>query len=66
MRLRRRFSGGERQQRASEEIADILTYLLRLADVLGVDAVAAALAKLEDSERRFDAERVRGEAPEKA
>lgn len=60
------FSHGERQTRAGEEIADILTYLLRLADVLGVDAMAAALAKLDDSERRFEAGRVRGEAPEKA
>lgn len=60
------FSSGERQVRVGEEIADVLTYLLRLADVLGIDAMAAALEKLEASKARFVADAVRGEAPEKA
>jgi NTP pyrophosphatase (non-canonical NTP hydrolase) len=61
-----RFSAGERQVRASEEMSDVLIYLLRLADVLGVDLSVAARAKLADSERRFPADRFRGEAPRKA
>ena len=36
-----------------DEIADIAIYLLRLADVLNVDAIAAAREKLARNERRF-------------
>ena len=39
--------------RASEEISDVLLYLILLADVLGIDLATAAHAKLTDSERRF-------------
>jgi dCTP diphosphatase len=39
--------------RASEEIADVLLYLILLADVLDIDLAAAAHAKMDDSERRF-------------
>jgi dCTP diphosphatase len=39
--------------RAGEEMADVLLYLILLADVLGIDLAAAALAKMDDSERRF-------------
>ena len=36
-----------------DEIADITIYLLRLADVLGVDAVSAAKEKLGANTKRF-------------
>jgi NTP pyrophosphatase (non-canonical NTP hydrolase) len=39
--------------RAGEEMADVLLYLILLADVLGIDLGAAAHAKMNDSERRF-------------
>ena len=39
--------------RAGEEMADVLLYLVLLADVLGIDLAAAAHAKMDDSERRF-------------
>jgi dCTP diphosphatase len=39
--------------RTGEELADILLYLVSLADVLDIDLGAAALAKIKDSERRF-------------
>jgi dCTP diphosphatase len=39
--------------RAGEEMADVLLYLVLLADVLGIDLAAAAQAKMSDSERRF-------------
>ncbi len=39
--------------RAGEEIADVLLYLILLADVLGIDLAAAAHAKMDDSELRF-------------
>ena len=59
------FASPARRQRAGEEIADVLVYLLRLADVLGVDVAAATRAKLADSHRRFAVDDVRGRAPEK-
>jgi dCTP diphosphatase len=39
--------------RAAEEMSDVLLYLILLADVLGVDLVAAANAKLDDNARRY-------------
>lgn len=57
------FSADERRQRAGEEIADVLTYLLRLADVLGIDAGPATVSKLESSRSRFAVQDVRGRAP---
>lgn len=61
-----RFSPPSRRARAGEELSDVLIYLLRLADVLGVDLSSAARAKLTDSHRRFDPEAVRGVAPDKS
>lgn len=46
--------------------ADVAIYLVRLADVLGVDLVEAAHVKLDEGERRYDAATYRGsirEAP---
>lgn len=60
------FADLARRQRAGEEIADVLTYLVRLADVLDVDIAKATWAKLEASRTRFSPERVNGIAPEKA
>ncbi|MBO3089465.1 nucleotide pyrophosphohydrolase [Cellulomonas dongxiuzhuiae] len=60
-----RFAVPDRQARAAEEMADVLVYLVRLADVLGVDLGAAARAKLADSHRRFPAADHRGVAPHK-
>jgi NTP pyrophosphatase (non-canonical NTP hydrolase) len=61
----KQFSGEARKQRAGEEISDVLIYLLRLADVLGIDIADAARAKLADSHRRFSASAVSGIAPTK-
>jgi dCTP diphosphatase len=52
--------------RVSEEVADVLIYLVRLADVLEIDLVDAALRKLHGSATRFPVDEVRGQAPEKA
>jgi len=60
-----RFSAEGRQARAGEEIADVLIYLIRLADVLGLDLAAVTRAKLADSSRRFAVHEVHGRAPEK-
>ena len=44
------------------ELADVLIYLARLADVLGVDLLAAAADKLALNEERYPVDRVRGSA----
>ncbi len=36
-----------------DECADVLIYLIRLADILGVDLIAEANAKIERNEQRF-------------
>ena len=46
----------------SLEMADIYIYLLRLAEVLGVDLDAAAREKMLINDRRYPADRVRGDA----
>ena len=50
----------------SSELADVLVYLVRLADVLGVDMTDAAHQKLVRNELRFPVERVVGEAPNRS
>jgi dCTP diphosphatase len=51
--------------RAGEEMADVLLYLILLADVLGIDLGVAAQAKLTDSERRFPVGQATAQAPAK-
>jgi dCTP diphosphatase len=46
--------------RIQAECADVLNYLLRLSDKLGIDLIAAAHAKIDDNARRYPAEKVRG------
>ncbi|MEV6417967.1 nucleotide pyrophosphohydrolase [Kribbella sp. NPDC051718] len=54
------------RRRVGEEMADVLAYLVRLADVLGIDLAEAAMKKLENSAERFPAAEFHGAAPEKA
>lgn len=44
------------------EMADVFLYLVRLADVLGVDLMAAAATKIAENERRYDVAAYRGSA----
>ena len=44
------------------ELADIQIYLIRIADKLSVDLIAAANDKIDLNESRYPAERVRGDA----
>jgi dCTP diphosphatase len=53
------------RQRAGEEMSDVLLYLVRLADVLGIDLAEAATAKLADADRRFPPSQISGRAPAK-
>jgi NTP pyrophosphatase (non-canonical NTP hydrolase) len=48
--------------RMRSELADVTIYLVRLADLLGVDLIEAARVKLAESELRYDVESYRGSA----
>ncbi|RKN16694.1 nucleotide pyrophosphohydrolase [Micromonospora musae] len=48
--------------RVRAEIGDVMIYLTRLADVLGIDLADAALSKLENSALRYPTDQVRGSA----
>jgi NTP pyrophosphatase (non-canonical NTP hydrolase) len=50
----------EPKARVAEEIADVLIYLIRLSDKLGIDMVAAAHAKIERNAQRYPADQARG------
>jgi dCTP diphosphatase len=52
----------EKLQEVAHELADILIYLVRMADKLGVDLIQAAYGKIRINEQRYPAERVRGDA----
>lgn len=53
---------GDLLRAASDELADIGIYLLRIADVLGVDLAEAIDAKVARNAARYPVERVRGRA----
>jgi len=45
---------------AADEIADVLIYLLRIADKLGIDPVAAAQRKMIANAQKYPADKARG------
>jgi NTP pyrophosphatase (non-canonical NTP hydrolase) len=47
---------------AGEEIADVLLYLVRLSDKLGIDPVEAAHRKMAANARKYPVEKSRGTA----
>jgi dCTP diphosphatase len=52
----------ERLRAVREEVADVLLYLVRLADSLDIDLLEAAAAKLLLNESRYPVESARGNA----
>ena len=50
----------EAQAAASDEIADVLLYLIRLSDKLGIDPVAAANRKIVANAVKYPADKARG------
>ena len=50
------------RQAVEEELADILIYLVRISDKLGIDLYGAVERKLEINERKYPADKVRGSA----
>lgn len=53
---------GDKAQDVRDEVADILTYLLRIADVLEIDLDSALSDKTADNTRRYPADTARGSA----
>lgn len=50
----------EKREQVAHEIADTFIYLLRMADVLGIDLIAAAHAKMDLNAQKYPADKVRG------
>ena len=51
-----------RKREVADEIADVLLYLTRLADVLGIDPLAAARRKMTVNARKYPVRRAKGNA----
>ncbi|MDD3493771.1 MAG: nucleotide pyrophosphohydrolase, partial [Candidatus Thermoplasmatota archaeon] len=60
--VERLLQDAEYRRGVEEEMADVLIYLVALANRLKVDLPAAALAKLERNARKYPAEEFRGKA----
>jgi dCTP diphosphatase len=52
----------EQVVRIRAECADVLIYLVRLADTLNIDLIVAAHEKIDENERKYPADKVRGSA----
>lgn len=52
----------ERHEQVRQEIADVLIYLTRLADLLDIDLLQAAADKIEINARKYPVEQARGNA----
>lgn len=52
----------EKRQQVAAEMADILIYLIRLSERLGVDLIAATHDKIAHNEARYPVARSRGDA----
>ena len=52
----------DKRRAVSHELADILNYLVRLAERLDIDLLAATDEKIAINERRYPADKVRGDA----
>ena len=50
----------ERKTEIGHELADTLVYLLRIAEVCGIDLIAAANAKIDLNAKKYPVEKARG------
>lgn len=50
----------EKREQVAQEIADTFVYLLRMSDVLGIDLIDAANAKITLNAQKYPADKVRG------
>lgn len=49
-------------EKVAEEVGDVMIYLCRLCDVLGLDLIRCATQKVEINRKKYPAERVRGKS----
>ncbi|WP_210481543.1 nucleotide pyrophosphohydrolase [Naasia sp. SYSU D00948] len=56
------WSGDVESRRVQEELADVLTYCMLLAERLGVDPEQIVLEKLATTRQKYPADKVRGRA----
>ena len=52
----------DKLKEVEQELADILIYLVRIADKLGIDLVAAAESKITVNEQKYPVDKARGSA----
>ena len=52
----------DKRRAVEEEVADILLYLVRLSDQLGINIYDAAMRKIDQNAAKYPAEKVRGSA----
>ena len=50
----------EKRAKVAEEIADVLLYLIRIADKLDIDVLDATLSKIEANAKKYPVEKARG------
>jgi NTP pyrophosphatase (non-canonical NTP hydrolase) len=50
----------EKRVKVAEEIADVLLYLIRIADKLDIDVLDAAVKKIEANAAKYPADKARG------
>ncbi len=53
---------GEKLEQIRHELGDILIFLVRLSDTLGIDPIIAANDKIKINEKKYPADTVRGSA----
>lgn len=61
--IRQYLKSPEYVEALSDEIADVMVYLLRLADVTGIDVTEAILSKMKKNEIKYPADEVRDRSP---
>jgi len=52
----------DKHEAVRQEVADVLIYLIRLADILDIDLLDAATAKIEINARKYPVDKARGHA----
>jgi dCTP diphosphatase len=65
-KARRQMREGRLHDRVADELADVLIYLVGLADQCDVDLRASALAKIRRSGEKYPPEDFRGHAPDRS
>ena len=50
----------DKREQVAHEMADTFVYLLRMADVLGIDLIAAANSKIDLNAQKYPVDKVRG------